>query len=202
MAPTSIWADPETITGYFGGIGQPNDYALKWVDEYLYYYTNYGMRQVLNINAGTILVGYLMHRLGIDNEFKISVFVGNDNPFAVLWTLMTAKLFSREDGTTSADRLQPGAIRSTTDTIEIGAEFRRALGFEEVVRFEHHITETWKSHRRQPYNRRAELVELAEHVPNISAKHEGGDPEIERRAPIPRTSWITFSPKPRWRRPG
>ncbi|MBW2139389.1 MAG: hypothetical protein JRH06_17825, partial [Deltaproteobacteria bacterium] len=31
---------PETITGYFGGIGQPNDYPLKWVDEYLYYYTN------------------------------------------------------------------------------------------------------------------------------------------------------------------
>ena len=27
---------PETITGYFGGIGQPNDYPLKWIDEYLY----------------------------------------------------------------------------------------------------------------------------------------------------------------------
>ena len=26
---------PETITGYFGGIGQPNDYALKWLDEFL-----------------------------------------------------------------------------------------------------------------------------------------------------------------------
>ncbi|MGD9099650.1 MAG: hypothetical protein PVF45_04155, partial [Anaerolineae bacterium] len=24
---------PETITGYFGGVGQPNDYALKWLDE-------------------------------------------------------------------------------------------------------------------------------------------------------------------------
>ncbi len=31
---------PETITGYFGGSGQPNEYALKWLDEYLYYYTN------------------------------------------------------------------------------------------------------------------------------------------------------------------
>ena len=30
---------PETITGYFGGVGQPNNYALKWLDEYLYYYT-------------------------------------------------------------------------------------------------------------------------------------------------------------------
>ncbi len=27
---------PDTITGYFGGIGQPNDYPLKWADEYLH----------------------------------------------------------------------------------------------------------------------------------------------------------------------
>jgi hypothetical protein len=47
------------------------------------------------------------------------------------------------------------------------------------VRFEHHITETQKSIVRQPYNRRAELVEIAGHVANISAKHEGGDPEID-----------------------
>jgi hypothetical protein len=63
--------------------------------------------------------------------------------------------------------------------MEITAQFRKALGFEEVVRFEHHITETWKSIVRQPYNRRAELVEIADHVANISAKHEGGDPEID-----------------------
>jgi hypothetical protein len=31
---------PETITGYFGGVGQPNSHALKWLDEFLYYYTN------------------------------------------------------------------------------------------------------------------------------------------------------------------
>jgi hypothetical protein len=54
------------------------------------------------------------------------------------------------------------------------------LGFEEVVRFEHHITETWKSIVRQPYDRRDELVAIADHVANISAKHEGGDPEIEQ----------------------
>jgi hypothetical protein len=63
--------------------------------------------------------------------------------------------------------------------MEITAQFRKALGFEEVVRFEHHITETWKSIVRQPYNRRAELVQIADHVANISAKHEGGDPEID-----------------------
>jgi hypothetical protein len=61
---------PETITGYFGGVGQPNEYALKWVDEYLHYYTEYGVRQVLNINPGTVLLGYFLHKLGINNEFK------------------------------------------------------------------------------------------------------------------------------------
>ncbi|MGA3108595.1 MAG: hypothetical protein ABSD99_03935, partial [Candidatus Bathyarchaeia archaeon] len=91
---------PDTITGYFGGIGEPNDYAIKWLDEFLYYYTNYGIYQVLNINAGTILIGYLIHRLGINNEFKISVFVGTDNSYFILWTLMMAKLFARPDGTT------------------------------------------------------------------------------------------------------
>jgi hypothetical protein len=69
--------------------------------EFLRYYTTYGVRQVLNINPATVLVGYLMHRLGNDNEFKISVFMGNDNPFAILWTLLAARLFSREDGRTS-----------------------------------------------------------------------------------------------------
>jgi len=54
------------------------------------------------------------------------------------------------------------------------------LGFEEVVRFEHHITETWKSIVRQPYDRRAELLQVAEHVANISAKHEGGDPGLDQ----------------------
>ena len=32
---------------------------------------------------------------------------------------------------------------------------------------------------RQPYNRRDELLQIAGHVANISAKHEGGDPEVE-----------------------
>ena len=70
---------PETITGYFGGIGQPNTHALKWLDEFLHYYTEYGVQQVLNINPGTILLGYFLHKIGIDIEFKISVYMGNDN---------------------------------------------------------------------------------------------------------------------------
>jgi hypothetical protein len=170
---------PETITGYFGGVGQPNRHALKWLDEYLYYYTNYGVRQVLNINPGTVLLGYLLHRLGVDNEFKISVFMGNDNPYAALWTLIGAKLFARDDGTSPLIGFN-WSNSVNNESMEITAQFRKDLGLEEMVRFEHHITETWKSIVRQPYNRRAELVELADHVANISAKHEGGDPEIDQ----------------------
>ena len=171
---------PATITGYFGGVGQPNRHALKWVDEFLYYYTNYGVRQVLNINPGTVLLGYLLHKLGINNEFKISVFMGNDNPYAAFWTLLGAKLFAREDGTSPLIGFN-WSNSVNNETMEITAQFRKDLGFEEVVRFEHHITETFKSIVIQPYNRRDELVELADHVSNISAKHEGGDPEIEEQ---------------------
>jgi hypothetical protein len=170
---------PATITGYFGGVGQPNEYPLKWLDEFLYYYTNYGVRQVLNINPGTVLVGYLLYRLGVDIEFKISVFMGNDNPYAGLWTLIGAKLFSRDDGTSPLIGFN-WSNSINNQTMEITAQFRKQLGFEEVVRFEHHITETWKSIVRQPYNRRDELVEIADHVANISAKHEGGDPETDQ----------------------
>ncbi len=169
---------PETITGYFGGIGQPNDHALKWLDEFLYYYTNYGIKQVLNINPGTVLLGYLLHKLGVDIEFKISVFMGNDNPYAALWTLIGAKLFGRDDGTTSLIGFNWGNSVNNK-TIEITAQVRRSLGLEDIVRFEHHITETWKSIVRQPYDRTEELVQLAQHVPNISAKHEGGIPAVD-----------------------
>lgn len=170
---------PDTITGYFGGIGQPNTHALRWLDEFLYYYTTYGVRQVLNINPGTVLLGYLLHRLGVDIEFKISVFMGNDNPYAALWTLIGAKLFAREDGTSPLIGFN-WSNSVNNETIELTAQVRRLLGFEDVVRFEHHITETWKHIVRQPYNRRDELLELAARVPNISAKHEGGDPEVEQ----------------------
>ncbi len=170
---------PETITGYFGGIGQPNEYALKWLDEFLYYYTNYGVYQVLNVNPGTILLSYLLHRLGVDIEFKISVYMGNDNPYAALWTLLGAKLFARDDGTTPLIGFN-WSNSINNESMEITAQFRKELGFEDIVRFEHHIVETYKSIVRQPYNRRDELLEIADHVANISAKHEGADPEIDQ----------------------
>jgi hypothetical protein len=174
----------DTIAGYFGGVGQPNDYPLKWLEEYLHYYTTYGVRQVLNVNPGTVLVGYLLHKLGINNEFKISVFMGNDNPFSILWTLLTAKLFSRSDGATSLIGFNL-SNSVDNDTIREAARIRSALGLDEVVRFEHHVTETWRSIVRQPYNRRDELIQVAKAVVNLAAKHEGGECEIEQKLDHP-----------------
>jgi hypothetical protein len=100
------------------------------------------VKQVLNINGGTVLAGCLHHKLGVDMEFKISVFMGNDNPFNVLRTLETA------------------------------ADIGKCFGFEDAVRLEHHITETYKSIVRQPYDRLDELLDAAKKVRNISAKHD------------------------------
>jgi hypothetical protein len=184
-APANIHlGGPATITGYFGGVGMPNEFPLKWADEYLHYYTKYGVKQVLNINPGSVLVGYMMHKLGIDMEFKISVFMGNDNPYACLWTLLTAKLFSREDGTSPLIGFNL-SNSVNNETIELAAYVREDFGFTDVVRIEHHITETYKSIVRQPYDRTDELVELADHVKNISAKHEGGKPAIDSKRPHP-----------------
>ncbi len=178
-APVNVHlGGPDTITGYFGGVGQPNDFAVKWADEFLYYYTNYGVKQVLNINLGTILLGYFMYKLGINNEFKISVYVGNDNPYSCLWTLLAAKLFARDDGSSPLIGFNL-ANSVNNETIEMSAYIRNAFGFEDVVRLEHHIIETWKSIVRQPYDRRKELIELAPKVKNISAKHEGGNVEVD-----------------------
>jgi len=185
---------PATITGYFGGVGQPNEHALQWVDEFLYYHTSYGVKEVLNINSGTVLLAYLLHKLGVDIEFKISVFMGNDNPYAALWTLIGARLFSREDGSTSLIGFN-WSNSINNETIEITAEVRKALALEDMVRFEHHITETWKSIVIQPYNRRDELVKLASKVANISAKHEGGEIETEKTREHPSDILDYFRPK-------
>jgi hypothetical protein len=185
---------PETITGYFGGVGVPNDYALKWVDEFLYYYTEYGVQQVLNLNAGTVMLGYWLYKLGIDLEFKISVYAGNDNPYFIFWTLMTAKLFSREDGTTPLIGFNL-SNSVNNQTIELSAYIRKAFGFEDIVRIEHHIVETQKNIVRQPYDRLNELLEIADHVKNISAKHEGGVPEVDKNREHPSDILDYFMPK-------
>jgi hypothetical protein len=185
---------PETITGYFGGVGVPNEYSLKWADEFLHYYTEYGLPEVLNTNSGTVLLGYWLRKLGVDIEFKISVFLGNDNPYSILWTLMTAKLFSREDGSTPLIGFNL-SNSVNNETIELAAYVRDAFDFENVVRIEHHITEAYKSIVRQPYDRIDELVKLADHVKNIGAKHEGGIPETEVKRDHPSDILDYFMPK-------
>jgi hypothetical protein len=185
---------PDTITGYFGGVGAPNEHSLGWVREFLHYYTEYGLPQVLNTNSGTVLLGYWLYKMGIDIEFKISVFLGIDNPYSILWTLLTAKLFSRGDGSSPLIGFN---LSNSVDnrTIELAAYVRDALDFEDVVRLEHHITEAYRSIVRQPYDRTAELVDLADHVRNIGAKHEGGAPETDRRREHPSDILDYFVPK-------
>jgi len=184
----------ETIAGYFGGVGVPNDYALKWVDEFLRYYAEYGLRQVLNTNAGTVLLGYWLRKLGVNVEFKISVFLGSDNPYSILWTLMTAKLFSAEDGSTPLVGFNL-SNSVNNETIEVMAEIRREFGFEDMVRIEHHITEAYKSIVRQPYDRTDELVKIADHVKNVGAKHEGGTPNVDKARDHPSDILDYFVPK-------
>lgn len=185
---------PETITGYFGGIGQPNNHALKWLDEYLHYYTTYGIKQVLNINPGTVLLGYFLHKLGVGIEFKISVFMGNDNPYSALWTLIGAKLFAREDGTTSLVGFN-WANSVNNETLQITSQVRKLLNLEQAVRFEHHITEAYKNIIIQPYDRTEELIELATTVSNIAAKHEGAIPTIDAQRDHPSDILDYFRPK-------
>ncbi len=188
---------PATITGYFGGIGQPNDHPLLWLDEFLYFYTEYGVRQVLNINPGTVLAGYLLHRLGVDIEFKISVFMGNDNPYAGLWTLIGAKLFARDDGTSALVGFNWGNS-ANNETLEITAEVRRALGFEDVIRFEHHITETLKSivlPAVRPARRARGARRPCRRTSRPSTKE--ATRRWTGRGPTPRTSWTTSGPRTR-----
>ena len=184
---------PDTITGYFGGIGQPNDYPLKWADEYLRYLTEFGIRQVLNINIGTVFAALLLRKLGIRNEFKVSVFMGVDNPFSTAVLMLVARLLACDDGSTSLIGMN---LSNSVDvaTIQTASESREALGLTHAVRFEHHVTEAYKSIVRQPYDRRDDVVAAAATVPNISAKHEGADPDVEAACEHPSDIFDYFLP--------
>ena len=75
------------------------------------------------------------------------------------------------------------------------AEIRKALDFDNIIRFEHHILETNKSIVIQPYDRRAELLEIADKVPNIAAKHEGGEVDVEKTREHPSDILNYFIPR-------
>ena len=171
-------AGPDALFGYLGGTGQPNDHPIAWIDEFLYYYTNYGSREVLNFNSGTFLAAFLLYRLGVDIQFKVSVLTGHDNALAVMWVLLMARLLARPDGTTPLIGLNL-SNSVEVDTLRDIAKVRRDLGFESEVRIEHHVNEPWLGIVRQPYMRREDILAVAKEIPNISAKHEGGDPDDE-----------------------
>ncbi len=175
---------PETITGYFGGIGVPNRYSIDWVRELLYYYTNYGVPEFLNFNLGTLLLGFYLYKLGIDVKFKVSVYLGTDNPFFALAVLGLAKLFERNDGSVALSGLNL-SNSVDVDTIIAVAEVRKALGLENEVRIEHHITESYKGIVIQPYYKLNDLLAVAKLVKNISAKHEGAIPEVDEKREHP-----------------
>ena len=170
---------PDTLAGYFGGIGMPNDYPLKWLDEYLHYYTECGTIQALNISPGQLMIGYMLNLLGVDNEFKVSVFyAGHDSAHGVFYTLAMAKMMQRSDGRSPLKGLNLSNSVNAQTIMDIAA-IRDQLGMRDSVRIEHHNTEAYKSIVRQPYNRRDDLLEVAQTVTNIAAKHEGGEPETE-----------------------
>ena len=183
----------ETSAGYFGGVGMPNDYPIKWLDETLYYYVNYGVEQFICTNNGVVFIGMLLNRLGIDIQFKISVTLGNDNPYLIFQNLMLARMFSREGKTAIAGLNLSNSVNN--QTIRDCAGIRRSLGLENDVRIEHHITEPWKGVVRQPFLRRDQLIEVVDDVPNMSAKHEGGEPDIEVTREHPSCHQDNFRPE-------
>jgi len=61
--------------------------------------------------------------------------------------------------------INPSTGKLAGETIEITAQFCKELGLEELVRFEHHVTETWKGLVIQPYLQRQQVVDLAGHAP-------------------------------------
>src|SRR5699024_9140424 len=130
---------PETFLGYFTGPGLPNDYPLKWLDECLHYYTEYGVRQVLNINLGTMLLGFWLGRIGVDIEFKVSILEGTDNPWYFMNLLIMASLFRPRNGKTPLVGMNP-TNSATADTLRGYAEARDMMGMKDDVRVEHHVT--------------------------------------------------------------
>ena len=107
---------------------------------------------------------------------------------------MMAKLLSRDDGTTPLIGFNL-SNSSNNETIELAAYTRKEFNFEDIIRIEHHITETFKSIVRQPYDRLNELIAIADHVKNISAKHEGGITKIENLRDHPSDILDYFVPK-------
>lgn len=185
---------PDTLLGYFTCAGEPNDYPLKWIDEFLHYHTEYGVREVLTFNPGTMLLGYWLGRLGIDIKLKVSVFAGTDNPWSFLYMLMIARMFAGPNGETPLSGMNP-TNASNTDTLLGFSEARELLGMTEQVRIEHHLTNFYTGMVRQPYLRRQQFIEVADKIENMAAKHEGADPDVDALRSKPSSPFNYFRSK-------
>ncbi|TEA80296.1 hypothetical protein ERE07_03500 [Allopusillimonas ginsengisoli] len=185
---------PDTLLGYFTCAGEPNDYPLKWIDEFLHYHTEYGVREVLTFNPGTMLLGYWLGRLGIDIKLKVSVFAGTDNPWSFLYMLMIAKMFAGPNGETPLSGMNP-TNATNTETLLGFSEARELIGMTEQVRIEHHLTNFYKGMVKQPYLRRNQFIEVADKIKNMAAKHEGADPEVDAQRTQPSAPFNYFRSK-------
>lgn len=185
---------PDTLLGYFTCAGEPNDYPLKWIDEFLHYHTEYGVREVLTFNPGTMLLGYWLGRLGIDIKLKVSVFAGTDNPWSFLYMLMIARMFSGADGQTPLSGMNP-TNASNTETLLGFSQARELIGMTGQVRIEHHLTNFYQGMVKQPYLRRHQFIEVAEKIQNMAAKHEGADPDVDAKRNHPSAPFNYFRSK-------
>ncbi len=181
----------DTPIGWLGGTGMPNEHVLMWVDELLYYYTTYGISEILNVTPGTMLAIAFLYKMGIDVTMKGSVLMGVDNVYHAIYVMLMARMFAREDGSIPMIGLNP-SDSVNLETMKQLADLRLFFGLENKMRIEQHVTNFYCGVVKQPFERRELLVESAKFMPYMSAKHEGADPSIEATRPHP-SSNIDFT---------
>ncbi len=181
---------PDTITGYFGGIGQPNAHPLAWIDEVLYYYTTYGVREVLNINPGTVLLGYLLYRLGVNVEVQDLRLHGERQPLLGALDSAHGPALRPPDGSTSLIGFN---LSNSIDArhLELAGDIRRTLGLEDKVRIEHHITECYRHIVRSPTAAGTTCSTWRSAFPTSPPSTKEAIRRRKWRWNAPRTFWIT-----------
>ena len=120
--------------------------------------------------------------------------MGVDNAWSCSGCSWAHACWPAEDGSTSMAGLNL-SNSVELDTLLACADVRAGARPDDAVRFEHHVTEAYKVIVRQPYDRRADVVQAAAGtVPNICAKHEGGDPAVEAGRDHPSDIFDYFLP--------
>lgn len=180
--------NPKNYIGWLGGSGTPNEHVLMWIDELLYYYTTYGISEILNVTPGTQFAIGLLYRMGIDVTMKGSVLMGVDNAYHAITALLITRMFARENGDVPMVGLNP-SDSVNAQTMQQLADIRMMLGLENRVRIEQHVTNFYEGVVQQPFMARDLLIESAKTIPYMSAKHEAADPEVEAQRPHPTSNF-------------